>query len=120
MLRRVPDGWTAFSPDDLSAQQTSSLAFLVVAEMVERCCRFRLRMLNQSLAVEATITATGEYGLVEALETLAASLWENWRGDFAAWYASDTRDSTPVHGELLEPQEWRLTTSGDQARCDLG
>lgn len=77
-------------------------------------------MLNQSLAVEATITATGEYGLVEALETLAASLWENWRGDFAAWHASDTRDSTPVHGELLEPQEWRLTTSGVQARCDLG
>lgn len=119
LLRHLPERWAEFSPDDLSAQETTALALLIAAEMVERRCRFRLRMLNQPLAVEATITATGEYGLAEALESLSARLWEEWRGAFAAWRASDVRDATPVHGELLEPQELRLTTSGVQARCDL-
>ena len=119
LLRHLPERWAEFSPDDLSAQETTALGLLVAAEMVERRCRFRLRMLNQSLAVEAMITATGEYGLVEALEALAAGLWEDWRSAFAAWHARDTRDATPVHGELLEPQEWRLTISGVQARRDL-
>lgn len=119
LLRRIPERWAELSSDDLSVRETTALALLVAAEMAERRCRFRLRMLNRPLAVEATITATGEYGLVEALEALAASLWEDWRGALAAWHASDARDSTPVHGELLEPQEWRLTISGVQARRDL-
>jgi len=119
LLGRAPERWAVLSPDDLSAKEADALALLVAAELVERRCHLRLQMFHRPMVIEATITATGEYGLVEALESLAAGLWEDWRAAFSTWRNGDARGPAPVHCELLEPQEWRLTASGVQARYDL-
>jgi hypothetical protein len=87
--------------------------------MVERRERMRLMMLNHPLIVEATITATGEYGAVEALMPLAAQTWKHWQGAFRQWQEGHTRNIPPFHCERLEPAEWRLTDQGIIARKDV-
>lgn len=119
LLRRVPERWAEFSIDALSERESQALLLLVAAEIIERRCRVRLRMLNQPLAVEATFTATGEYGAVEALAPLVASVWEDWQAEYAAWREGDAKDVPPFHCERVEPSEWRLTASGVLARKDL-
>jgi hypothetical protein len=76
-------------------------------------------MFNQPLVVDATFTATGEFGAVEALAPLVASVWEYWQAPYIAWHESDTKDVPPFHCERREPSEWRLTASGVLARRDL-
>jgi hypothetical protein len=119
LLRRVPKRWRKFSLDALTEQESEALRLLVMAELVERRCRVRLTMLNQAHAVEATFTATGEYGLVEALQPLILSLWRDWQAGYVAWRESDVEDAPPFHCEGLKPSEWRLSARGDQARQDL-
>ena len=119
LLRRIPDTWQAYRPDDLTETQSQALFLLTAADMVERRERLRMRMLNHPIVVEATITATGEFGGVEALEALAASLWADWKDAYGQWNRGDTREVAPFHCERLEPAEWRLTPEGVLARQDL-
>lgn len=119
LLRRVPERWADFSIDALSERESHALLLLVAAEMIERRCHVRMRMLNQPLVVEATFTATGEYGAVEALAPLVASVWEDWQAAYALWREGDAKDVPPFHCERIEPSEWRLTASGVLARKDL-
>lgn len=119
LLRRIPDTWQTYRPDDLSETQSQALFLLVAAGMVERRERMRLRMLNHPLVVEATFTATGEYGGVEALTALAAQTWEDWQDAFRRWKEGPTPTAPPFHCERLEPSEWRLTDQGVIARKDV-
>jgi hypothetical protein len=119
LLRRIPDTWQTYRPDDLSETQSQALFLLTAAGMVERCERLRLRMIDHPLVVKATVTATGEYGVVQAMEALAAGLWANWRDAYGQWKQGDTRDVAPFHFERLEPSEWRLTDQGVAARKSL-
>ncbi len=119
MLARIPDVWQTYRPDDLTEVQSQGLFLLTAAGMVRRRERFRLKMAGQPLVVEATLEATGEYGLVEAMEPLAAQLWPDWRDVFRAWMADQTRQANPFHCERLEPSEWRLTDQGILARQDI-
>ena len=72
-------------------QECQALLLLTAAEMVEHRIRMRLQMLNHSVVVDATVTATGKYGLVEGLGPVVASIWEEWQPAFAAWRASTRR-----------------------------
>lgn len=119
LLRRIPETWQAYRPDDLTETQSQALFLLTAAGLVERRERFRLRMMNHPVIVEATITATGEYGGVEAMHPLAASTWAEWQDAYRQWKKSDTADVPPMHCERLEPSEWRLTDQGTTARKDL-
>lgn len=118
-LRLIPETWQAYRPDDLSETKTRALFLLTAAGMVERRERFRVTMGNHPVAVEATITFTGEYGGVEALEGMIARLWDDWRETWIAWKKSDTASAAATHCERLEPSEWRLTDQGVLARGDL-
>ncbi|MBE3069262.1 MAG: hypothetical protein IMZ66_03395, partial [Planctomycetes bacterium] len=119
LLRRIPDTWQTYRSDDLSETQSQALFLLTAAGMVERRERMRMRMLGDPLVVEATITATGEYGGVEALTALAAQTWEDWQDAFRRWKEGPTPNMPPFHCERSEPSEWRLTDQGVIARDDV-
>jgi hypothetical protein len=119
LLRLIPETWQAYSPDDLSDTKAQALFLLTAAGMVERRERLRLRMVNHPLIAEATIAFTGEYGGVEALELLLASLWADWQDAYRKWKRGDTGNVPPAHCERLEPSEWRLTDQGVLAHKSL-
>ncbi len=119
LLRRIPETWQEYRPDDLTETQSQGLFLLVAAGMVERRERLRLRFANHPVVAEATITMTGEYGGIEALEPLVANLWADWQDAFRAWKRGDAANVSPAHCERLEPSEWRLTDQGVIARQDL-
>ncbi len=120
LLRRIPDTWQAYRPDDLTETQAQALFLLTAAGMVERRERLRLRMLNHPVVMEAAFTATGEHGGVDALQFLAASTWTEWQDAYRQWKSGDTANVPPMHCERLEPSEWRLTDQGVSARQDVG
>lgn len=119
LLQRIPEIWEEFDPDKLSVVQNDALRQLVAAGLVERRCRMRFRMLNHALAIEATVTSTGEYGLVEAMESLLASIYQDWEDSFLEWKQDEHGDLSPFHCEQLPPSKWRLTEHGSQALQDL-
>ena len=119
LLRRIPETWEEYKPDDLTEAQSQALFLLTAAEMVERRERLRVAMADHPVAAEATITFTGEYGGVEALEHVAANLWDDWEEIFRAWKENDAAGSPSTRCERLERSEWRLTPEGVLARRDL-
>lgn len=119
LLARIPDAWQAYRPDDLTEVQEQALFLLTAAGMVHRHEPLRMRMAGQSLVVDATLEAAGEYGLVDAMEHLAAQMWPDWRDGFRAWMDDQARQDSPFHCERLEPSEWRLTDQGVLARQDI-
>jgi hypothetical protein len=119
LLHLIPETWQAYRPDALGETQAQALLLLTAAGMVERRERLRLAMASHPVVAEATITFTGEYGGVEALESIAARLWDDWRDAYAAWKQGDAANVPPAHCERLEPSEWRLTAEGILARQDL-
>lgn len=119
LLRRVPERWETYEGDALTAKESKALFLLVAAGMVERRGRFRLRLHNHAIAVEGMLTVTGEFGLVEALQSLLAAVWGDWESTLSAWAVSETREASPVLCERLPPDEWRLTEEGVYARAEL-
>jgi hypothetical protein len=119
LLHRIPETWQAYEPDDLSETKAQGLFLLTAAGMVERRERLRLRFANHPVVAEATITMTGEYGGIEALEPLVANLWSDWQDAFRVWKKGDAANVSPAHCERLEPSEWRLTDQGQIARQDI-
>lgn len=119
LLRRVPERWAEYDADALTATESQAMFLLVAAGMVERRIRLRARLHNHPVAVEATITATGEYGFVEAMEPVLATMWAEWKDAYNAWRTGETRGAPLSVTEHLKPDEWRLTDQGALARADL-
>jgi hypothetical protein len=119
LLRTIPETWAEFEPDKLTATESTALFLLGATGLVERRCRLRLRMLNHPTMFEATFTATGERGAVDALKPLTAVLWGEWQDAYRAWISGDRADVVPVHCEGGKPDEWRLTDQGILARGDF-
>ena len=119
LLRRVPERWEEYDADSLTATESKALFLLVAAGMVERRIRLRVRPHNHPVAVEATVTATGEYGFAQALEPLLASMWTDWKDAFLAWRNGEMQGEPATITEHLKPDEWRLTDQGLLARADL-
>jgi len=119
LLSRVPERWEEYDGDSLTATESQALFLLVAAGMVERRIRFRAWMHKHPVAVEATVTATGEYGFAEAMEPVLASMWTDWKDAFLAWRNGEARGAPSMVTEHLKPDEWRLTDQGALARADL-
>jgi len=96
-----------------------SLFLLVAAGMIERRTRFRISLLNRTNGLEAVISATGEYGAVEAIEKLLPRLWDKWRKAWHEWESGCPIGSSPFRWEQLAPDRWRLTDQGVFAAGDL-
>ncbi len=119
LLRRIPDTWQTYRPDDLTQAQSQALSLLIGAGFVEHRGHGRLRMLNHPVMVEFTCTATGEYGVIEAFEKVCAAMWADWREDYDKWKQGDAGGVSPFLSERLEPSEWRLTDKGVLSRNNV-
>jgi hypothetical protein len=119
LLETVPERWKEFSYDELTATEQRALFLLVAAGMVERRVRFRIRLLNRPGGLEAVIGATGECGMVEAMDKLLPRLWDEWQKAWLEWKAGEQIGSSPFHFERLTPDHWRLTDQGVLAASDL-
>ena len=119
LLRRIPETWQTYRPDDLTQTQSQALSLLIGAGMVEHRGHGRLRMLNHPVMVEYTCTATGECGAAEAFEKVCAAIWADWQEAYNKWKQGDGGDVSPFLSERLEPSEWRLTDQGVLVRKDV-
>jgi hypothetical protein len=119
LLRTVPQVWTEYDESVLSALEERALSLLTGAGMIERRISFRLQMFGHPVAVEATITVTGEYGFAEAVRYIPARMQEYWREVFEKRKASDQEDAPAFHCERIGNEQWRLTGEGLLARADL-
>ncbi|MBM3998789.1 MAG: hypothetical protein FJ297_04455 [Planctomycetes bacterium] len=72
-LRTIPETWIDHDPSALSEMQDRAVELLTAAGMIERRVTLRLRMAGHPLAVEATITMTGEAGLAQARRRVSES-----------------------------------------------
>ncbi|GAB4384140.1 MAG: hypothetical protein Kow0022_05840 [Phycisphaerales bacterium] len=119
LLRSIPERWADFDHDALAATEQRALFLLVAAGLVERRIGVRGEFAGQAPAIEFTIDATGEYGIVEALDPVVAEMWTKWGPAFEAWKAGDAKNSTPFRFTRTGLDRWRLTESGVMARADL-
>jgi len=119
LLRTIPERWADFDHDALASTEQRALFLLVAAGLVERRIGVRGEFAGERPTVEFTIDATGEYGLVEAMEPVAAEMWTAWGPAFEAWSASDTKTTTPFRFAKTGLDRWRLTEFGVMARSDL-
>ena len=119
-LKTAPKKWQTYEPDDLTEPEEKALSLLTSAGMVERREHLRIRMMNHSKAGAATITATGECGLLEAIEQFLASLYTEagWKYAYESW-RKEHPESHPFHCERTGTPEWRLTDQGFLAKSDL-
>jgi hypothetical protein len=70
-------------------------------------------------SLEATITATGEHGLVEAMEGVIAEAWSLWGQRFIAQRAEKDGPAPSVLCERTRNEELRLTEEGCIAVQDI-
>ena len=119
LLRSIPDRWSDIDHDALSTPEQRALFLLVAAGLVERRIGVRGEFVGEGPTIEFTIEATGEYGLVDALDPVVAEMWTKWGPAFEAWKASDAKASTPIRFTRTGFDRWRLTEFGVMARGDL-
>lgn len=113
-LRTVPETWTDHDLSTLSELQERGVCLLSAAGMIERRVTLRLRVVGHPVAVEATITMTGEAGLAQAMEFVLKDLWNDWQEAL-----EQHGDGTVSHCERIGNEQWRLTAEGVLARNDL-
>ena len=118
LLQTIPDRWEKYEIKSLTSLQERSLFLLVAAGLVEQRFRFRISMSNQPAIIEATVTATGEYGLFEATQPIFDKAWNLWSDQLQEWNGGES-EVAPFHCEILRPDEWRLTDQGIVGRNDL-
>jgi len=118
-LHTVPETWTDYDPATLSALQERALYLLTAAGMLERRVTLRLRMVGHPVAVEATITMTGEGGLAQAMGFVLTDIWSEWQEAFERHRSGDLKDQPFSHCERVGNEQWRLTAEGVSARNDL-
>lgn len=117
LLARIPETWQPLNADDLTATEQRALFLLTAAGLIDRRCRLRFVTLLDSFSAEIEFEATGEYGIVEATQTVVLQMWSKCRDDFDNWIKTHGNAPT-VQSELIH-QSWRLTDQGVIAREDL-
>lgn len=113
-LRTIPETWIDHDPSAQSELQERAVELLTAAGMIERRVTLRLRMAGHPLAIEATVTMTGEAGLAQAMEYVLRDSWNDWRNTFEKHGGGPS-----AHCERIGNEQWRLTAEGVVARSDL-
>jgi hypothetical protein len=119
LLGRLPLRWRAIDVDAMASAEQEALKLLTAGGLVERRLSFRLSLIGHPVRVEATVTATGEYGLVEAMEPVAKAAWQAWAGEYLRGKTGVPQDQPTFHSERTGPEQIRLTQHGQQAQADV-
>jgi hypothetical protein len=119
LLLSIPVTWAEVVFDNLTSLQERSLFLLIAAGMVERRGWIRSTMANHPTALEVRFQATGEYGLVSAVEQVASVAYQIWRDAWSVWNEGEKEGRSPFHVHMFKPQEWRLTDQGELARDEV-
>lgn len=118
LLATIPEVWAPFDTNALTSVNERTLLLLTAAGMVERRIGMRISSVIDQFSAEIEVTATGEYGFVEALQLVIAQMWATAKDVYPEWRA--THGEVPsAHCEVLH-ESWRLTDQGVIARNDLG
>lgn len=93
LIQTIPTVWQRYESDTLTSTQQKALTLLLTAELIEQRHSIKLREIANPLSkvVLSTFRVTGEYGLVEITDKLAAAVpdWVDSEGklnDQVAWY----------------------------------
>ena len=119
LTKRCPEKWATLEIDSLSNTESKALSHLTESGVIERRVKFRFKMLNDPLVMDAVLLATGEYGLVEAATPIVNKLWQSWEKPFQEWLDSETKNDCPFHCEYLKPGEWRIAEGAEAAKQEL-
>lgn len=118
LLTSIPEVWDSVDQQKLTAIEQRGLLLLTAAGMVERRFGMRISSAIDRFTAEIDVTATGEYGFIEALQLVIAQMWETAKDAYPLWRATHA-DVPSAHCEVLH-ESWRLTDQGIVARNDLG
>lgn len=118
LLERIPAIWQTFTLDELTKTESIALEAMIGAGLIERCLRLRLIFMNDPRFMDATIVATGECGMPEALERVLAAVWQEWEVPYGEWLKGPSGYIHPIRVESYPPDEWRLTDQGEVALGD--
>jgi len=119
LLRRLPPKWQDLDGDTLTAAEQQTLNLLTAAGLVERRFALRLSLLGHPVCIEATITATGEYGLAEAGEPVVSAAWQAWAEAYQQQKDEQTGARPRFHCERMGPEMARLTDQVQLALKDV-
>jgi hypothetical protein len=116
LLARLPLTWAPLDQDKLTAAEQEGLKLLTGGELVERRFSFRLGLLGHTEAVESTITASGDVGLVQAAEPVLKAAWQAFAGEYLKGKAGDEQDQPTFFCQRMGQDEARLTQEGQKAQ----
>lgn len=119
LLREAPHAWGALPADDMTATDERALYPLTSAAIIEQRLMFRVALIGHPTQLEVTATATGEYGLVEAMEPVLRQAWELWAKYYRDHRKRPAEERARFFCEQTGPTSWRLTPEGMQAQQDL-
>ena len=119
LLRTIPETWSEVNADSLTSLQQKGLTLLTAAGLVERRVTLRLALHNNPTAVEAVVTATGECGFANAIESVLAAMWGEWSESYGQWKRSELADAPSTICERVQPESWRLSDQGVIAVADV-
>ncbi|MCL2641657.1 MAG: hypothetical protein FWD53_12485, partial [Phycisphaerales bacterium] len=123
LLQDAPEVWAEYDRNKMTKSQEDAAAQLVRAGMVEWRSSSRIRLIGSKVEVHATITHTGEYGLLKAFTTLLPCLRDLWKEDGKKWMAGpQTHPMQPPMQPQTQregPEYWRLTPYGVMAKNHL-
>ncbi|MBI1367147.1 MAG: hypothetical protein GC162_00685 [Planctomycetes bacterium] len=119
LLSEAPSCWTPLEVNTLTAVEERTLQRLTGAALVERRFTVRLSLIGHPIRLDVTATATGEYGLVEAMEPVLRQACELWADFYKENSTTGPGDKPRFFCEQTQPHQWRLTSEGVQAQQDL-
>ena len=119
LVRKIPLRWKQLNSDSLTTTEQEALKLLTAAGLVERRFTFRLSLIGHPVNIEATITATGEYGLIEGMKPVVKAAWEAWADSYLKGKAGAEQDKPVFHCERAGPEQARLTDQGELSKKDI-
>ena len=119
LLSEVPERWDELDSDTLTTVEEEALKLLTGAGLVERKFSIRLSLIGHPVRVEVTATATGEYGLIEAMEPALRKAWNAWADFYREHREGPEEERTRFFCEKTGLEMWRLTGDGVKARHDV-
>jgi hypothetical protein len=116
LLLLIPESWKKFNRDTLTAAEDEAVGHLMASGLIELRWCTRITLPGHPTEFHATLRRTG---CPTEDDSFTARLYAEWGPTIEDWRAAHPNQKTPVHFEVDQEQEWRLTDQGVLAREDV-